>query len=129
VGLGIVTALFLAVMSMFYLQHLPSKADLARLETDLRQEFGLYLSSAAPIELNFHKPDGEKGRLGIDVVCTMRPDLRKRPNSVGLHLDRIAESILDHPDWRGKIGSVTVSHAPPLAVTRTRLAPETPPGS
>lgn len=122
VGLGIVTAIFLAVMSMFYLQQVPSKADLQRLESDLRQEFGLCLSSAAPLQLSLVQPDKQGHHFAVDVVCTLRPDLRKRPTTVGIYLDRIAESILDHPDWRGKIDRVTVSHAPPLEVSRTRQA-------
>jgi hypothetical protein len=122
--LGILSALFLAIMSTFYLQHIPNQADLDRLDTDLRNDFGLYLSSTTPLEMSLLPPPEGGGRLGVSVVCTMRPDIRKRPTSVRLYLNRIAETILSHPDWRGRVSSVTVAHAPPLEVRVTHWPAE-----
>ena len=75
VGLGIVAALFMAIMSTFYLQHIPNQADLDRLETDLRNDFGLYLSATTPLEMTLLPPAEGSGRLGVEVVCTMRPTM------------------------------------------------------
>ena len=126
VGFGIVTVVFMAIMSMFYLQNVPGKADLERLEGSLRDEFGLYLAAAAPLKLSFLEPEQEGRRIGVEVTCSLRPDLMKRPTTVSLYLDRMAESILSHPDWRGKVDLVTVSHAPPLTLSRTRRTAERP---
>ena len=122
VGLGIVTALFMAVMSMFYLQQIPTKEDLQGLEDSLRVEHGLYLSSAARIETSLLRPQQEGDRTGVRVALTLRADIRKRPRSVETYLARIAESILAHPEWRGRIGFVTVVHAARPKVSVTRFA-------
>lgn len=120
VALGIITALFMAVMSMFYLQQIPTKGDLEGLEDTVRLEHGLYLSSAARIETSLLRPQTDGERTGVRVALTLRADIRKRPNSVELYLGRVAESILVHPDWRGRIAYVTVVHAarPKVSVTR-----------
>ncbi len=122
VGLGIVTAIFMAMMSMFYLQQIPTQADLDRLEDDVRREHGLYLAAAAPLEIRLVRPDKEGGRTGVRITCTMRPDLRKRPKTIELYLARMAATVLDHPDWHGRIGWVTVAHTKPIDVTLTRHA-------
>lgn len=111
VGLGIVTAIFMAVMSVFYLQQIPTAEDLAQLEGDLRREHGLYLSASAPLELMIVRPKAEGERTGLKIVCTMRPDIRKRAGAVQVYLARIAESVLHHPKWQGRIAYVTVAHA------------------
>jgi len=120
VALGIVTAIFMAVMSMFYLQQIPTKGDLEGLEDNVRVEHGLYLSSAARIEISLLRPEQDGERTGVRVALTLRADIRKRPRSAELYLARIAESILVHPDWRGRIAFVTVVHAarPKVSVTR-----------
>ena len=123
VGLGIVTALFLAIMSMFYLQQIPTKADLERLEDDIRRAHGIYLSAAHPITASLIRPeegDDEGKRTGVRVLCTMRQDLRQHPRTVKLYLERIADGVIEHPDWRGRVAYVTVQHAvePLLDVTR-----------
>jgi hypothetical protein len=125
VGLGIVTALFMAIMSMFYLQQIPTKGDLEALEDSLRVEHGLYLSSAARIETSLLHPQQDGERTGVRVALTLRADIRKRPKSVDLYLARIAESILVNPAWRGRVAFVTVVHAarPKVSVTRY-AAPE-----
>jgi hypothetical protein len=122
VGLGIVTALFMAIMSMFYLQQIPTKDDLQGLEDSLRVEHGLYLSSAARIETSLLRPQKEGERTGVRVALTLRADIRKRPNSVEVYLERIAESILTNPEWRGRIAFVTVVHAARPRVSVTRYA-------
>jgi len=120
VGLGIVTALFLAIMSVFYLQQIPTKADLERLADDLRHEHGLYLSAAAKLDVALLHPQEDKGITGLRISCALRPDIRQQPETVRVYLSRLADSILDHPEWRGRISHVTVIHAvpPELAVTR-----------
>jgi hypothetical protein len=120
VGLGTVTALFLAIMSVFYLQQIPTKADLERLADDLRTEHGLYLSSAVRLDVKLDRPAREGEHLGVRVSCGLRPDIRQRPETVRVYLLRIADSVLSHPQWEGKVAYVTVAHgtAPSLSVTR-----------
>jgi hypothetical protein len=120
VGLGTVTALFMAIMSVFYLQQIPSKADLERLADDIRNEHGLYLSAATRVNVKLIHPQKEGDRLGLKVACGLRADIRQRPETVNLYLGRIGDSILAHPDWRGKVAYVTVTHtvAPESSVTR-----------
>ena len=114
-------------MSTFYLQHIPNQGDLDRLETDLRNEFGLYLSATQPLEMTLVPPPSGTGRLSLEVVCTLRADLRRRPTSVRLYLDRMAASILDHPDLRGRLSFVSVAHAPPLEIRTTHWPDESQP--
>jgi len=125
VGLGIVTVLFMAFMSMFYLQQIPTQADLDRLQDDLRTEHGLYLSAAAPIQLSLLRPDEDGNRTGIEIRCILRADIRKRPKVVELYITRIGDSVLTHPEWRGKVGFVTVVHSvkPDVVVTRWATQP------
>lgn len=130
VALGIVTALFLALMSMFYLQQIPTTEDLRRVEPEIRREHGLYLGASEPLRFAIVRHAREGERTGVRVVCTLRPDIQKRPSSVDNHLDRIGRTILDHPDLKGRISFVTVQHSDPLPRERTvRLgepAPRTP---
>ena len=119
VALGIVSVLFMAMMSMFYLQQLPTQEDLDRLGEDIRREHGLFLAAVAPIDVKLHIPQTEEERTGVSVVLTLRPDLLKKASTVELYLDRIGESVLRHPDWMGRLGYVTVVHAPPLKHSRT----------
>lgn len=126
VAMGIICAMFLAMMSMIYLNQVPGKADLDRLETDLRNEFGTVLSATAPLRLAFLAPESEGRRRGIEVICVLRTDLRRRPTTVAIYLDRMALSVLDHPEWQGRVDLVKVRHAPPLKVEKLRRAPERP---
>jgi hypothetical protein len=122
VGLGIVTAIFMAVMSVFYLQQIPTAEDLVELEGDLRREHGLYLSSSAPLKLELLRPKQEGERTGLRITCTMRPDIRKRPGAVDVYLARLAESVLLHPKWRGRVSFVTATHAGEGGASVTRFA-------
>jgi hypothetical protein len=122
VGLGTVTALFMAIMSVFYLQQIPTKADLEHLSDDIRNEHGLYLSSATRVTVKMIHPEKEGEKLGLRVQCSLRADIRQRPETVGLYLGRIGDSILAHPDWRGKLAYVIVSHVGEPQVTITRKA-------
>jgi len=119
VGLGTVTALFLAIMSVFYLQQIPTKADLERLSDDIRNEHGLYLSAATRVKLQLIHPQKKEDHLGLRVQCALRADIRQRPETVRLYLGRIADSILSHPDWRGKVAYVVVSHIGPPEISVT----------
>jgi len=120
VGLGTVTALFMAIMSVFYLQQIPTKADLERLSDDIRNEHGLYLSAATRVVVRLIHPQKGSDRLGLKVGCSLRADIRQRPETVNVYLGRIGDGILSHPDWRGKIAYVTVGHLgePEITVTR-----------
>lgn len=120
VGLGTVTALFMAIMSVFYLQQIPTKADMERLADDVRNEHGLYLSAATRVVVRLIQPEKKSDRLGLTLTCALRADIRKRPETVRLYLARIGDSVLSHPDWRGKVAYVTVIHAaePEMKVTR-----------
>jgi hypothetical protein len=122
VGLGIAAALFLALMSMFYLQQIPNQQDLDRLEADLRREHGLFFASAAPLEIHLVMGEKEGERPGVRVRCTLRPDVIKRPEAVDAYFDRIAESVLEHPEFKGRVAWATVVHAPPVQAERTRHA-------
>ena len=124
-----VTAIFMAIMSMFYLQQIPTQADLDQLEDDIRREHGLYLSAAAPLNVTLTRPQNEGERSGVEIRVAMRPDLRNKKKTATLYLNRIAESVLIHPDWIGKIGYVRVAEfrAGGVSVTRkplTRPPPE-----
>ncbi len=120
VGLGTVTALFMAIMSVFYLQQIPTKADLERLSDDIRNEHGLYLSAATRVVVNLIHPQKDGDRLGLKVGCSLRADIRQRPETVNVYLGRIGDGILSHPDWRGKVAFVTVTHLGEPQVTVTR---------
>jgi len=118
--MGIVAAIFLAVMSVFYLQQIPTQEDLDRLEEDLRREHGLYLSATAPIKISLELPDKERTHTGLEIVCLLRPDISKQPRVARSYLGRIASSVLEHPDWRGKLAYVRVHEPAPTELTVTR---------
>ena len=109
VSVAIVSLIFLSVMSTLYLSHLPTKRDLRSLEVHIRRSHGLYLSVSIPIEVTFTNPDDDAVR-GLKVRCGVRRDLEKKPAAVDVHLRRIAESVLAHPDWRLHTRQVTVEH-------------------
>jgi len=117
-GFGIVAAIFLAILSVFYLQQIPNKEDVARLETDLRREHSLFFDATAPIDIQLVMPEQEGQPIGVRIACTFRADVRKRPETVDIFLDRIGESALEHPDWRGRVGYAQVVHTPDPARER-----------
>jgi hypothetical protein len=118
---GVVSMIFLSVMSTVYLSHLPTRDDLAKLELHIRRQHGLYLSVAAPIEATFLDAEND-GPGGLMVRCSVRRDLERKPAAIDVHLKRIADSILDHPDWRVYIRRVTVEHVGRInrSVTKVR---------
>ena len=119
VGFGIVSAIFLAILSVFYLRQIPNKEDMARLETDLRRQHGFFFAATTPIEIKLLMPEQEGDALGVVITCTFRHDLRQKPDAIDLFLDRIGESALEHPDWRGRVGYARVVHTPDPARERT----------
>jgi hypothetical protein len=119
VGFGIIAAIFLAVLSVFYLQQIPNQEDMVRLETDLRREHNLFFDATAPIEIALVMPEKEGQPIGVRISCTFRADVRKKPETVDTVLDRIGESALEHPDWRGRVGYAHVVHTPIPARERT----------
>lgn len=118
VGLGVLGSLCLAIMSMVYLQRVPGKTELARLTEDIRREHGLYLSAVAPVDCEVVRQEGQPP--GMRVHVTMRPDVRGNPVLVDAYLDRIGESILEHPDWRSYLRWVTVIQEREVARSRTK---------
>ena len=87
-----------------------------------RVELSIRPARAARIETSLLRPYEEGERTGVRVALTLRADIRKRPRSVETYLTRIAESILVHPEWRGRIAFVTVVHAARPKVSVTRFA-------
>jgi len=112
VGFGIVAAIFLAILSVFYLQQIPNKEDMARLEADLRREHSMFFDSTAPIEIGLIMPETDGDPIGVRIACTFRNDVRKRPETVDVFLERVGESALEHPDWKGRVGYAMVVHTP-----------------
>ena len=109
----------MAILSVFYLRQIPNKEDIARLESDLRREHGLFFSATSPIKIELLMPEKEGNALGVKISCTFRRDLRKKPDVVDLFLDRIGESALEHPDWRGRVSFARVVHTPDPQRERT----------
>ena len=122
IALGVVSAIFMAIMSVFYRGQLPSQAELDSLEPIIRREHGIYLSSTAPVSLTLILPESEGVGVGVRLECALRPDIRRRPDSVDLHLDRIAETLLDSPELKGRINYVTAAHSAAPERSRTRHA-------
>lgn len=120
IALGVVSAIFMAIMSVFYLGQLPSQAELDRLEPVIRREHGIYLSSTAPVAMTLILPETDGVGVGVRLDCSLRPDIRRVPASVDLHLDRIAETLLESPELKGRINYVTVAHTTAPQRTRTR---------
>jgi len=121
-GLGMVAALFLAMMSMIYLGKIRGKEDVRLLEEDLRAVHGVYLSALSPMKITMVRPTGEGGSKGLVIDCRVRPDLANSDSMVEFHLDRIAQSALDNPGWKGFLDYVTVNHNGPKPLSRTRRA-------
>ena len=121
VGVGVVSMIFLSVMSTLYLSHLPTTADLKKLENHLRHEHGLYLSVAVPVKATFVNAESDSPG-GLKIRCSMRRDLERQPAAIDVHLKRIADSVLDHPDWRVYVRQVTVEHVGRItrSVTKAR---------
>jgi len=118
-GFGVVGAIFLAILSGFYLQQIPNKEDMARLATDLRQEHGYYFEAEAPVDVQLIMPEREGDPLGVRVACTFRTDVRKRPEAVDILLGRVGASVMQNPEWRGRVAYATVVHAAEPARERT----------
>ena len=114
--------IFLAVMSTMYLSHLPNTKDLRTLELHIRRSHGLYLSVSAPIEATFTNVEDDSRR-GLTIRCSVRRDLEREPAAIDVHLKRIAEDVLDHPDWRLSIRQVTVEHVGRNTRSVTRVRP------
>jgi hypothetical protein len=110
-GFGLLGAFFMALMSMFYLQQIPNKADIDRLRTDLKQEHGMILAAKAPLQVELVRTKKQGSRIGLRVVCALRPAVRRQKASVDTMLDQIGESVLQHADWKGRIRFVEVVHS------------------
>ena len=124
IAFGILAAIFMAVMSVYYLRQLPTQADLDSVEPAIRREHGIYLASTSPLTLKILPTQGDGDGVGVDVSCAFRPDIRKSSASVGLHLGRIARTVLNSPRLKGRIQYVTCRHAVDPALSRTVRAGE-----
>ena len=101
----------MALMSIFYLQQIPNKADVEQLRADLKQEQSMVLAAKAPLQVELIRPK-KKGRgISLRVVCSLRPAIRTQKASVDSMLDQIGASVLQHADWRGRIRFVEVIHS------------------
>jgi hypothetical protein len=110
---GLLGTLFMAFLSMFYLQQLPSKSDVTHLASDLEMEHGSLLAANAPFSVEIVRTKKKGSRLGLRIVCSLRPAIRGQKKSVDSMLDQIGDSALHHADWRGRIRFVEVIHAAP----------------
>ncbi|MGQ0614450.1 MAG: hypothetical protein ACT4PV_12005 [Planctomycetaceae bacterium] len=119
VGMGLMGCIFLAVMSLVYLDRFKGKEDVARLEEELRMEHGLYLSALAPLTASLVEPSEKSKPRGLLIDCVLRANLTANEVVLRFHLDRIAQSVFTHPDWKGYLGYVTVSHKGPTPLTCT----------
>jgi len=109
-ALGAVGILFMALMSVFYLQQLPSKADLSQVEGDVRRDHGLYLAANEPVKLVLIPPVKSGDGIGIEVTCTLRADIRQKVESVDMHLQRICETVLLHPALNARVQYALATH-------------------
>lgn len=107
---GIVAAIFMAILSVFYLRQIPNKEDMARLEADLRREHSMFFDATAPIDIDLVMPAREGDPIGVRIACSFRADVRKRSETVDLFLERVGESALQHPDWRGRVAFARIVH-------------------
>jgi len=119
VALGILACVFLAIMAGVYMGNLPNKEDLAALEERIRLEHGHCLSSTSRVEARLLPPEEGRSSLGVSLRVAMRPDLASQEGVVDAYLDRIGQSVLDQPDWRGRIGFVQVTSLLPSPRSRT----------
>ena len=111
-GFGLFAAIMMAMMSLFYLEQLPGKDKMERLEAELRREHGFYLAATDPIEMKLLVAKKKGDPMGLKVTCATRMDLRKHgPRAVQGILERVGRSALEHPDWSRRIGYVKLSHA------------------
>jgi len=110
-ALGILAAIFMAVMSGFYLRQLPTQADLDAVKPVIRRQHGIYLAARAVIEIGLIPPEREGEGVGVRISCILRPDIRRHPGSVDLHLQRIAQTVLDSPELKGRIHFVRSEHS------------------
>lgn len=119
VALGVLSCVFLSMMAGVYLGNLPSKEDLARIEAQIRQEHGHSLSSVAPVEVKLLMPTEGRPSLGLAISCSLRADIGRDPALVDLSLDRIGQSILESPEWAGRIRFVQMTQVAQETRTRT----------
>jgi hypothetical protein len=112
VGFGVVAAILMALLSAFYLKQIPNREDIESLVADLTAEYGPVLDRSSPLDVELIMPAEEGDPIGVRISCALRADVRKRAETVDVQLDRIAESTLQHRDWRGRVGYATVVHTP-----------------
>jgi hypothetical protein len=63
-------------------------------------------------------PKEGRRSLGLAISCSLRADLGRDPALVDLSLDRIGQSILESPEWGGRIRFVQMTHVAPAARIR-----------
>jgi len=129
-GFALIAAVMMALMSLFYLKQIPGKPEMDRLEAEMRQQHGSLLASAEPIAMEIARPKQKGQKLGLKVTCVARPDLRARgERTVQSLLERLGRTALEHNDWKGRIGFVTLVHPEdPVIEITVRFAPLEPVG-
>ncbi|MFQ5845757.1 MAG: hypothetical protein ACE5JG_12300, partial [Planctomycetota bacterium] len=130
-GMGIVGMIFLAAMSAVYLGSIPTEADPARLQADLKKMHAPYLASTRPLEVRLTRPEKEGERTGVVLTLALKPAVCRDPKGVEDRLERIARSVLRHPEWSGELDFVTVTHVGLNARSKTLRPPlePAPPGT
>ncbi len=127
-GFALIAAVMMALMSLFYLKQIPGKPEMDKLEAEMRRQHGSLLASSEPIGMEMAPPKQKGQKLGLKVTCVARPDLRGRGERVVQKLlERLGRTALEHPDWKGRIGFVTLAHPEdPVIEVTVRIAPEKP---
>jgi len=114
--------IFLALMSLVYLDRFKGKEDVAQLVEELRMEHALYLSAVAPLTATLIEPEAKGKPRGLAIDCVLRANLTANEAVLQFHLDRLAQSVFSHPDWKGYLGYVTVNHKGPTPFSCTHQA-------
>ena len=110
-GFGCLAAVFLALLSVFYLKQLPTQDDASRLASDLKIEHDFVLAANQPFEVELVRTREKGKRVGVRITCALRPGLTRNPKQVDLCLQRLGQSALIHPEWSGRIRYAEVVHA------------------
>ena len=127
-GFALIAAVMMALMSLFYLKQIPGKPEMDKLEAEMRKQHGSSLAAAEPIVMDIARAKKKGEKLGLKVTCVARKDLRKRgTRTVQNLLERLGRTALEHPDWKGRIGFVTLVHPEdPVMEITVRFAPVKP---
>jgi hypothetical protein len=71
----------------------------------------MILAAKAPLQVELVRTKKKGSKIGLRVVCALRPAIRRQKASVDSLLDQIGASVLHHADWKGRIRFVEVIHS------------------